>query len=385
MSDLDQNAATGLAAFAKNLKEKAAAQGATPSAAVPQNTETPTPSPVQTVEQPAKTEKEPVAQQPVTQVTPDPKTELSTEPSPQETIVEAWDKDLFSTSTAPVDEPLTIENLSSALKLDGVKSKDDLVQTFTKQQAKIKELEEAQTSFVSDLDDEFKEIFKIAKEKGDWKSHLAASMVDYSKIDPVQLFEQEIDRIHGFGTPSYNKEAADAALAEVPDSIKRIQGEQMKQNLIQRSQLRRQEIARQAEERKSKFNRDLAEASRNLSKTLSPEKVGITLEAKHSDYIYEGIRNGKLIEKHFGKIDLSGVDAAKLSRTIALAEWGEQIASHQSKQGYVKGQKDLLSKAQNVQLNTPPIPPSPITETKPKSAAEKIAAHVGALKTPGSL
>jgi len=384
MSDLDQNMKAGLAAFSNKMKNEAAAQGAIPPAAVPTNTESTVPPAVTQVE--PKPVVEPVAQTPPAPVT-DPKTELSTEPAANaEPVTEPWDKDLFSSTSTPVDQPLTIENLSSALKLEGIKTKDDLVQTFTKQEAKIKELEASQASFVSDLDDEFKEIFKIAKDKGDWKGALAATLVDYSKVDPIQLFEQEIDRQYGLGTPNYNKEAADAALAEVPEATKRILGNQIKDNLTQRAQMRKQEIARANEERKQKFNRDLAEASKNLSKTLSPEKVGITLESKHGDYIYEGIRSGKLIEKHFGKnVDLSGVDANKLARTLALAEWGENISKHQFDQGKVKGQKELLSKAQNVQLNTPAIPPQPQTNDKPKSAAERIAAHVGSLRTPGSL
>lgn len=379
-----------LAQFGQKLRDKdaaaqAAAQPAPPVEPAPTaqpitNTTLPPTEPV--VTPPAATAPEPVVQAPSPAV--DPATTTTNPPAaPVEELVE-WDKDVFEPQPT-LETSVTIEALGSALKLDGVKSKEDLVAHFTTQQAKIKELETAQTSHLDGLDDDLKEVVRIAKEKGDWKGYLSTAAVDYSNVDPVALFEQEVDR-QFTKNGVYDKEGADAAIAEIPEAYKRLEGSRLKQNLIDRQANRRQEILRQQETRRQEFGRGVAEATKSLSQTLPKDKYGITFEPKHSDFIYEGIRNGSLIKKHFGNIDISNADPAKLVKAVTLAEWGEKIAKFNADQGKVKGMKEVLKSAQNVQLSTPPVPPTPIVQgEKPKTAADKLRESRAAMQTPGRL
>lgn len=389
MPDFD-NPNEKLVEFSNKLKEKAAAQSGISTPAAPINTEVAPiqPAPPAVPAQPVVTAPvAPTAAQavPTAAVVPTPAVELSTEPTATaEPALKAWDADLFT--PAKTDEPLTIEVLGSALKLEGIKSKDDIVAQFNTQKAKIKELEESRETYLTDFDDEFKEVFGIAKEKGDWKGYLAAQLGSSANIDPVQLFEQEIDK-QFMKDGVFDKDGADAALAEIPLAFKRMQGEQMKRSLQERAGSRKQAILKAAEDRKKQFNGDFAEAARNLGKILPADKFGITLEGRHGDFIYDGIRTGELVEKHFGKgFDISKANPGKLARTLALAEWGEQISQHQFVQGKAQQLKEHLMSGQNVQLNSPAIPPAPNQPSlQPKTAAEKLLDRNRSQQAPNSL
>jgi hypothetical protein len=376
----------GLAKFAQKLKDQAAAAGAPPTTEPPQNTlPAPTTFTTPVVEAPTVTPPVvPVAAQPAS-VTP---VETTTPPAP--TVEETWDAGLFNTPpTSPsATEAITLSSLSSALKLEDIKSQEDLVNKFNSQETKIKELEQAQQNYLADLDEDFREVFQIAKQKGDWKGYLSNAVIDYSRVDPIKLFENSVETSQAYVRPdgSTDYEAIERDLAEIPLAVKRSQGELIKQSLVDKAASRKQAIQKNTEERRTQFGKGIAEAAKQLSTTFPQEKFGLTFEQRHGDFIYEGIRTGKLIEKHFGKIDVSGADPTKLARTIALAEWGENIAKHNFNQGKVKGQKELLTTAQNVQLGGPPIPPSPtVTSDKPKTAAEKLRDRASLQQTPGSL
>jgi len=398
-SDIDRDINKDLADFGKKLKEQALAKGIqTPPA--DQNTQVANVQPTQISTQAAQiaaivepTPPAPAAATPtqpsVTPVKDEPTGPDSTSTDPPldtEEPVPAWDKDL---ETPPVkDEPLTFESLGSALKLEKTpKSTAELVEQFTAQQLKIKALEASQEQSLDDIDPELKEVVQFAKNKGNWKQFLSTKVVNFNNADPVSLFNQSVEQQFKKPDGSIDFDAADAELAQIPDAVKRAQGNIMKQNLIAQQENRRAQILQEAERRQTDFNRNLAEAAKKLPEYLTKDKVGIQVEPKHADFLYEGIRNGKLVEKHLGKVDISGIAPEKLIRTLAMAEWGERISKTQFDQGVVQGKKQLLKSTQNVQLNTPAIPPAPnvADPNKVETPAEKMAKVMSRNKQPGSL
>lgn len=363
-----------LANFAKKLQEKAAqtAQTNIPAEGSP----VPPASTAPTTE--VQNTPPPVEQKPVATATPvEPKPEpTSTNPVPKDDdTIEPWDKDL--TPAPVVTGPIALEDLSSALKLENIKSKDDLVAQFTQRETRIKELETAQQQQFLDIPEELREVVDASRKGGDWKAYLGARVVDYSKADPIQLFEQAVETSPRFKRPdgTIDQAAVDLELSQIPDAVKEAQGNMIRQNLMIEQAQRRNAVLQAAEQKRSEFNRGISEAARTISQSLPKEKIGVTLEPKHSDFLYQGIRDGSLIKKHLGNIDVSGIDPNKLVRTLAIAEWGEKFAEHQLKQGVVQGKKSMLAEKQNVQLNTPSIPVNPTQQgDQPKTAADKLRA-----------
>lgn len=367
-----------LAKLSQKMKQKAAgvlpaATDTTPTApAVEPKSNQPAPTPPVT----SPTVQPPVATEPV--IPP-------TEQPVAEEVIEPWDGTKVETKKS--DEPFTLETISSALKIDGVKSKDDIVNHFTQREARIKELETAQDQQFADVPDDLKEVINVAKQKGDWKAFLGARIVDYSKTDPIGLFERQLELSPRFrkADGSIDYDAVDLELNSIPQAVKEVQGDIIKQNLISQQQQQRAAILQAADNKQAAFNRGVADAAAKIPSILSKEKIGVTMEAKHSDYLYQGIRNGSLVKKHFGNVDLSGADPDKLVRTLAAAEYLEGISQYQYKQGEVKGRKSMLSEKQNVNLNTPSTPVNPgVTTDKPKSAVEKLREKMGISNQPGA-
>jgi hypothetical protein len=395
MNDLDQDRNAQLAAFSNKLKEKAAAQGVI-QAPTENNTPVPTPAappaPAAVVStlNPTETSKpatEPVAQ-PATPPAPvDPAKELSTEPAPVvEEVVEPWDKEL--TEVTKDEKPLTLEGLSSALKLEGIKSTDDLVAKFTGLETELKTVKATNAQVLDNLPEDLREVVKVAQSSGDWRKVLGTRIIDYTKVDPVALFEQEFEQSPQFKKPdgTVDTAAVDEALATIPTALREMQGNMLKQQLANQQTARRNQLFQEATRKQQEYNTKLADASKRIAEILPKDKVGITLEPKHSDFLYEGIRSGRLVEKHLGNIDVSGIAPERLLRTIALAEFGERISQHQYSQGVVFGKKQLLTQAQNPQLRTPSIPPDPARpDAKPVTAAERMRTRMETFSKPGSL
>lgn len=396
-NDLDQDRNAKLSQLGKEIREKAAAasQPAAPNITQVPNTPVATPPVIEpsvaTVElKPEGAPSQPVVTTPPAEPKPKPTpaAELSTEPpAAPEPAEEPWDKGIFSTSI-PDNSPLTLETIGSALKIEGLKTKDDLVAKYTGLETKVKELESSRETFFDTLPEDLREVVKVAQSKGDWKGALSTRVVDYSKVDPVALFENSIetDPAYRLADGSIDKAAVDAALAEIPHAMKRAYGNSLKEQLAQAQINRRNQIAQEAERKRNEQNTKLAEASKNIGNILPKDKFGITFEPKHADYLYSNIKSGSLVEKHLGKgFDITSVEPTKLLRTLALAEFGESISNHQRQQGVVQGKKELLHKAQNVQLGNNIIPPTP-NQPEPKQAtpAEKMAVMVNSKKGPGN-
>jgi hypothetical protein len=60
----------------------------------------------------------------------------------------------------------------------------------------------------------------------------------------------------------------------------------------------------------------------------------------------------------------SGADMKAVAKTIAAAEYGEQMLKFKSNASLVKAKKEILAKVENVQLSTPAVPAAPETKAK---------------------
>jgi hypothetical protein len=81
--------------------------------------------------------------------------------------------------------------LGRALELGEVKTKDEFITKASEFKSKLKQLEEDQLSGVPD---DFKEVIKATKSGANWKDYLASQLIDYTKIDPLRLYEDEFYR-----------------------------------------------------------------------------------------------------------------------------------------------------------------------------------------------
>lgn len=298
-----------------------------------------------------------------------------TESPKEETVEFKWDAGIVEEK--PTSTTFDIKRLGSALQIDA-NTEDEFVKTISENLTKLKTLETEVSKVFEGVDPNLKEAIELAKKGGDWQSFIGNSLVDTTKLDPVELFNQEYEKqnIARFKKPdgTIDYDALDAEIDSIPAGVKLMQGNSLKNELYLKQVQRKQQLVEQAQKQQEVFSKQLGEAAKELPNYFPKETFGINIEPQHVASIYDGITSKKLIQKHLGDIDVSKVDAKKLMKTLALAEWAEGISKHQYKQGEVAGKRQLLEKAQNADINVSGRPAEPESPTgdKPLTAAEKL-------------
>lgn len=378
MSDLSHDVKAKLAAIAQ--KNKAAEQASqniveapAQAAATTQEAPKPVESAVPSQEEVKKVEEAKAKEQAST-------TSPKPAEAPKEEAVEfKWDAGLVE-ETKPASTTFDIKRLGSALQIDA-NTEDEFVKTVSENLTKLKTLETEVSKVFEGVDPSLKEAIELAKKGGDWQSFIGNSLVDTTKLDPIELFNQEYEKqnIARFKKPdgTIDWDALDTEIDSIPQGVKLMQGNNLKNELYLRQSQRKQQLIEQAQKQQEVFSKQLGEAAKELPNFFPKETFGINIEPQHVASIYDGIASKKLIQKHLGDIDiqsLAKLDAKKLMKTVAMAEWAEGISKHQFKQGEVAGKRQLLEKSQNADINVSGRPAEPETPTgdKPLTAAEKL-------------
>ena len=381
MSDLDHNVSAQLLAIkAKKDAELASQQTATEPVTEPKAVEA-----VPTEKKPeeeVKAETEKVAE---------PTTTETIEPEKVDEVEFKWDEGLVEET--PTTSGVDIKKLGSAFELN-VSNEEEFVKEVNSKLAKLKELEAENSKTFEGVPSSLREAIDIAKKGGDWHSFVENSLLDVTKLDAIDLFEQEYERQEAAkyrnpdGTIDY--ERLDEAMDSIPDAIKSMQGNQIKNSLYLQQQQKKQDIVMRAQQAQEAFSKQLGEAVKELPEYFPKDTYGIAIEGKHISSLYDGVASNKLIQKHLGNIDpsvLSQLDAKKLIKTLAMAEWGAGISQAQYKRGIVSGKRELLDKTQNAQINPSSRSAEPeLSETeRPMTAAEKLKKSMTGFRPQGSL
>ncbi len=285
----------------------------------------------------------------------------------------SWDSGSSETVIVKTEPPVQFDfkSLGSALDFGEVKDEKELIAKVSELKTKLKAQQDAPLLGVPD---DFKEVVEVAKKTGDWKTYLAESIIDYSKVNPIKLYEDqayaELSKLNRFrnadGSPK-DPEIADE-IAAVSDVTKTLEGSRIARYMTDQQQLRRSAIVNQAREKLNEKEKELVSATKDLNQLLPFESYGIKFEPKHSNNIYEGVATSRLTKKHLGvsyeDLVRSGADMKSVAKTIAAAEYGEQMLKFKSNASLVKAKKDILAKVENVQLTTPAVPAAPEVKGK---------------------
>lgn len=280
---------------------------------------------------------------------------------------------------APVE---LLKKIGGALEFGDLKDESELI-------AKVTELKTERDKYKQEVEIPFdgvpevlKEAVEAAKKGADWYSLMGFS-TDYSKLDPVQVFEYEYEMQLKVryqkpdGTVDYDK--LDADLDAFPEAEKVMRGNDIIRQKTAEQNARKAEIFAQAQQSKQLFESKLAESTKNVSKFFPKERYGVSFEPKHTEYLYSGISSRNLVKKHLGNIDesvLSKLDTDKLARTIAAAELVGNISEFRYKQGQVEKARELLAKNTNAAIETPAVPARPeLTGDKPLTPQERLAKY----------
>lgn len=325
-----------------------------------------------------------VTQEPAAQVPPPEVPETHTPSNVPEVpeVTKSWDEDLVP--EVVVAPTFDFKQLGSALDLGEINTADELIGKVKEIRTKANELE---TNALAGVPDEFKEVLKVAKTgERDWKEYLSTTIVDFSKVDPVTLYEDEFSRgarnnPKFFTDGKFDQEKLDAAMDSIPDAVKESLGRVTQQALMTEQSRKRQEIVARNAQRLEQAESSLVKATQGLGEVLPVESYGIKFEQKHSSHIQSGIRNSSLTKKHLGvsfdDLVARGADMKAVTRTIGLAEYGEKMLKFKSENSKATAKKEILASVQNAQITNPGSAPKPeAPEDKRLTYKQKMEQHM---------
>lgn len=320
---------------------------------------TPEPAPAEPTEpvEPAEPVTEPVAD--TEPVAPEP-TNDDAIPDPSPAPVANWDDTEAPTEPAPAQSSDFYRHVGSALGIEA-NSEAELLQ-------KVKEFKTPRIQ-----DQELQRLVELHERGIDWRTGI--SKVDYSKVDPVQLFEQDLRNDPRFKDHNgvFDEEKYLEELEATPMAVRATVGRQIAQALAYQQHQQTIAAERQAEERRMQFDSQLARATSRLSQLLPYEDHGIKFEERHASDLYRGLSDGSLMKDLF--LDQNGqYDAEKIVITAAWRKWGPQIVKHMAAKAAVKTKRDILDRTQSPQIANPKQPAAPQPPSEPKELAphEKI-------------
>jgi hypothetical protein len=272
-------------------------------------------------------------------------------------VPKSWD-DEETPEVKKEESKFDFSKLGSALELGEIKDEADFIEKVSQTKSKLKELQDKP---LAGIPDEFKEVIEVAK-TGDWKDYLATQIIDYSKLDPIEEFENDwmaraMTNPKYFTDGKFDPQKANDALDSIQDPIKEVQGSQMLQAKAYQQAQRKQQIKAQAQARIEQAEKSLVNATRDLNDLLPFKEYGIKFEPKHSSEVYQGIRDSKLTKELLGisyeDLVRSGADMKVVAKTIATAKYADKMLKFKSNASKVEAKKELLQATQNAQITTP--------------------------------
>jgi hypothetical protein len=333
------------------------------------------------IDQPTEESSKPLAQETPKEQPKEEPTTATTEEKVAE-VGSSWDADEAQTTTVETPK-FDFNKIGSALDLKEIKSEDEIVAKVSELRTKLKQLEE---SPLSGIPEDFKEVIEITKSGVDWKDYLSNQIIDYTKVDPDQLFEDEFfrDAVRNpkfFTDGKFDQAKADEAIDAIPESLRTMYGKQIAQGKAQEQRQRQLELKARAEAKIAQAEKSLSSATKNLNELLPVESYGIKFEPKHSSEIYQGISSSKLTRKHLGvdyeSLVKSGADMKAVARTVAAAEYAEKMVKFKAQTAKVEAKKEVLDRIQNPQIRSTGSVVQPESETEKKlTPAEKLAFHL---------
>lgn len=243
-------------------------------------------------------------------------------------IVDNWDSGTQPAESSTANQPtVDFSDIAKVLGNAEIKTKEDLVKVVSDYKTKQEELEKRVNSIPTDLG----KAIEIANLGGNYLEYLGVSQIDWSKEDPVSLYENYvIDRsADKDGNVDFDK--VNEYLDNIPETEKEIRGKELQAQYMNYQLQTKASIEAAARNERAKFEGELQTA---LSKT--DNIAGFKLSQAHKDELFRDISSGAdlkpvsmeervflaFLKKHFKKVDeyrKTQIRNATLRETLAEA------------------------------------------------------------------
>jgi len=310
-------------------------------------------------------EPEPQQEEPVVE-TEVPAEEPTQEAKPQEDIDPLADFD--DEREVVREEPsYDFSELGKALEFGEVKTKDELISKTREIREQLQQLQKQKDALYAGLPEDLKRDIELAKQGVDVKTIRALTSVDYSKVDPVALFEQDVVRMYTDpSTGKVDNDKVDAFLDRYTEDQMEFEGKKIQQQYIQYQQQELSRIEREASQRKQEADRQLRQAVASVDNIS-----GLKIKESVKNDLYGDLSNGRFRPLLDAFTDNQGqVDYRAAFEAAYKIKYFDKVTAHLSEKAKNSGKKEVYNQITNAQIKKPEIAPAP--ETKPKSKAEQL-------------
>lgn len=309
----------------------------------------------------------------------EPKVETQPEPSPEvvnkvETKVEEpiqpkvevpateepedWDPESTTTPEPKKESTFDFQSFIKDVGFEDVKDESEFKE-------RVKKLKEPASDAFEGLDERMKKAVELAKKGGDYLSFLKVSQVDYTKVDPVQLFEQSLRN-----DPAFTPEEVEELLNSYTPFQKKQLGIEKRNQYIQWQRQEESRIQSEIASAEAVRAAAKAKADKDLKETLNKvDKIaGLTLKSSHKQDIYDAITSGRMQKELFFDPKTGEYDNQSMIETYFLKKNKDKIINFYTKKAKNETLRDYHKEVSNA--NVAPSAEKPTPEVGEKKSSQ---------------
>lgn len=245
--------------------------------------------------------------------------------------------------------------LGKSIGLGEIKDREELV-------TRIKSLE---TKALEGVPDNLKKALELAKQGGDYLSFLGVSQVDYSAVDPTELFKTDLfNRVKQLN-PQASKQELEDRYAEALGSYAPIQ-QLVEGQKLQRGYMDWQKSEANRIEQESRQRKVTADAKVKESIDRLEEVNGFKLKSSHKAKMYDYITSGQFQKDLFSQ---EGYNYEAIVEIAFHRNYGKKANEFLWNKAKTTSKKELVKELTNPQIEKPAErPTSDTTEVNPMQA-----------------
>lgn len=286
--------------------------------------------------------------QPATEVKPteQPKEQEKVEDGP----VADWDtpdgtEPVENADKASVDTQV-LNELGSALGLEKVSTKEDLIKAASEIAQKAKGPD------TSDIHPELLKAIELSRKGGDFYEYLKITSVDYSKADPVELYEDYVIDQLTDANGQVDEDQVNDYLDSMKESEKKLKGIELQKRLVFEQSRRTAEIESEAIAKKEKQDTELKAALGNLQ-----EVDGFKVSDSHRKELFSWVTS-KMMKDLFYGAD-GQLDPQKVAKVAFRNKYYDKLHAYQTNKIKHSTARDIYAEVTNQQITTTTSSPNP--------------------------
>lgn len=275
------------------------------------------------------------------------------EPKVEDGNFEDWDADVPIQPSASIEpaevatsNDVILSELGKALGLEKVTSKEDVIKAASELVEKTKAPLDTNTPA------ELLKAIELSQKGGNWHEYLKISTVDYTKADPIELYENYVIDQLTDANGQVNEDEVNDILDSMRDSEKRLKGIELQRQLVYEQKRRLAELENEAAAKKERQDAALKSALSSLQ-----DVNGFRVKDNHRQEVYKWVTGNMMKDLFYGPD--GNLDPAKVAQVAFRNLYHDKIHAYLTNKIKHSTARDLFHEVTNAQVTSTSSMPDP--------------------------